>query len=86
MEDIYKTKEWTYKIEGSPLKISFLAREEKTVLEMVRLTSLLVEHKPTKLIKVKEVPISKPPYEAEQDYLKKLEAECRKRGINPDKK
>ena len=84
MEEVFETKEWTYRLKGSRLKISFLARDEKTVQEYIRLVSELVDNPPEKLIKVKKTYIKKPPYPQEQEMLEWYRKCCLDKGIDPD--
>ena len=86
MDEIYESKEWIYRIKGSRLKIIFIAREQKTVDEMVRLVSKVVKNPPEKLVKVRKVYINTPPYTQEQEMLNWYRQKCKEKGVDPDDK
>ena len=87
MVETYESKEWIYHIKGSRLKISFIAREEKTVSEMVRLVSAIMKkNPPSLLLKVRKVYIKQPPYEQEQEMLNWYRQKCKEKGVDPDAK
>ena len=84
MRDIYVSREWTYKIKGSFFRRArFIARNEKTLNEMVRLVSKITDKPPTRLVSVRLVYINKPPYEQEQEMLEWFREQCIKKGVDP---
>lgn len=82
-EEGFETKEWVYKIKGSKLLVSFVAREKKTVDEMVRLISALVKNPPTKLVEVNTIYVDTPPEVLEQKSLDKYRKKWIEKGLDP---
>lgn len=82
--NMFETYEWTYKIKDSRIKVVFMAREQKTVEEMIYYLSMLVHNPPTKLIKKKKVFIDEPPYPIEQRQINLYKQKCKERGLIAD--
>ena len=78
---MFETYEWMYKIKDSKLKIVFIAREQKTVEEMIYYLSKLVDNPPTKLVRKTRITIDAEPYPLEQRQIELYRQKCIERGL-----